>query len=94
MFVFSPDSKSVTLLVDIREIKKVLIHFGRGMPVLFLYIMPSAAARIRAALNMESKLGPYYDPSSQGNFLYLCTLHHMLPLAQWILLYLDAICLY
>jgi len=67
------DSKSVTLTLDIREIKKVLIHFGRGMPVLFLYIMPSAAARVRAALNMESKLGPYYDPSSQGNFQCLCT---------------------
>jgi hypothetical protein len=40
------------------------------MPVLFLYIMPSAAARVRAALNMESKLGPYYDPSSQGNIQY------------------------
>jgi sentrin-specific protease 7 len=73
VFVFMADSKCVTLSLDIREIKKVLIHFGRGMPVLFLYIMPSAAARVRAALNMESKLGPYYDPSSQGNFHYLCT---------------------
>jgi len=73
VFVFMADSKSVTLSLDIREIKKVLIHFGRGMPVLFLYILPSAAARVRAALNMESKLGPYYDPSSQGNFWYLCT---------------------
>jgi hypothetical protein len=54
--------------VEIGEIRKVLIHFGRGMPVLFFYIVPTAAARVRAALNMESKLGPYYDPSSQGNF--------------------------
>jgi hypothetical protein len=57
------DSKCMTLLVETSEIKKVLIHFGRGMPVLFLYIMPPAAARIRAALNMESKIGPY--PRSQ-----------------------------
>ncbi|PNF29866.1 hypothetical protein B7P43_G09538 [Cryptotermes secundus] len=58
------DSKCVTLSVDIGEIVKVLIHFGRGMPVLFLYTVPTAAARVRAALSMESKLGPYYDPTS------------------------------
>jgi hypothetical protein len=73
VFVFMADSKSVELSLGMKEIKKVLIHFGRGMPVLFLYVMPSAAASVRAALNMESKLGPYYDPSSQGNFHYLCT---------------------
>jgi sentrin-specific protease 7 len=67
MFLFMKDSKSVTLSVDIGEIIKVLIHFGRGMPVLFLYTVPTAAARVRAALNMESKLGPYYDPTSPGN---------------------------
>ncbi|XP_021936900.1 uncharacterized protein LOC110838211 isoform X2 [Zootermopsis nevadensis] len=59
------ESKSVTLSVNIDEIKKVLIHFGRGMPVLFFYIVATAAARVRTALNMESKLGPYYDPTSQ-----------------------------
>ncbi|PSN57920.1 hypothetical protein C0J52_00233 [Blattella germanica] len=59
------ESKNVMLTVNIKDIVKVLIHFGRGMPVLFFYINPTPAARIRAALNMESKLGPYYDPSSQ-----------------------------
>jgi sentrin-specific protease 7 len=68
MFLFITESKSVTLSVNIDEIRKVLIHFGRGMPVLFFYIVPPAAARVRVALNMESKLGPYYDPASQGNF--------------------------
>lgn len=66
MFLFMKESKCVTLSVDIKEIVKVLIHFGRGMPVLFLYTMPPAAARVRAALSMESKLGPYYDPTSTG----------------------------
>jgi sentrin-specific protease 7 len=66
MFVFMKESKCVTLSVDIGEIVKVLIHFGRGMPVLFLYTVPTAAARVRAALSMESKLGPYYDPTSPG----------------------------
>jgi hypothetical protein len=73
VFVFMADSKSVMVSLGITEIIKVLIHFGRGMPVLFLYIKPSAAASVRAALNMESKHGPYYDPMSQGNFHYLCT---------------------
>jgi sentrin-specific protease 7 len=68
MFLFITESKSVTLSVNIDEIRKVLIHFGRGMPVLFFYIVQPAAARVRVALNMESKLGPYYDPASQGNF--------------------------
>jgi sentrin-specific protease 7 len=59
------ESKSVTLSLNIDEIRKVLIHFGPEMPVLFFYIDPPAAARVRVALNMESKLGPYYDPASR-----------------------------
>jgi hypothetical protein len=39
------DSKSMTLSVDIEEIRKLLIHFGRRMPDLFLYTVPIAAAR-------------------------------------------------
>ncbi|XP_066991207.2 uncharacterized protein [Anabrus simplex] len=58
------DDKNVTLTIDIEDIVKVLIHFGRGMPVVFLYTSAPAAAKIRNLLKMESKLGPYFDPSS------------------------------
>lgn len=58
------EEKNVVLLIDTPEIVKVLIHFGRGMPVLFFYTVPTLSSRIRNLLKMESKMGPYYDPSS------------------------------
>lgn len=76
-FLFVKESRSVTLSLYIGEIVKVLIHFGRGMPVLFLYTVPTAAARVRAALSMESKQGPYYDPTSPGIVNTTCQDRHL-----------------
>jgi hypothetical protein len=54
------DSKSMTLSVDIEEIRKLLIHLGRRMPDLFLYTVPTAAARSLniPSLNIKVKYSP------------------------------------
>lgn len=59
--MFSAESV-VEVKILIHEIVKVLIHFGRGMPVLFFYTTASAAAKIRGILKMTSTDGFYYDP--------------------------------
>ncbi|XP_066995952.2 sentrin-specific protease 6-like [Anabrus simplex] len=56
--------KNVILTISMQDIMRVLIHFGHVMPVLFMNISAPAAAKIRNLLKMESKLGPYFDPSS------------------------------
>lgn len=58
------DSSVVTVAMERSELRKVLINFGRGMPVLFLYTNRVAAERIRRTLGMEPSRGPYYDPNS------------------------------
>uniref|UniRef100_A0A1B6GPP2 Ubiquitin-like protease family profile domain-containing protein n=2 Tax=Cuerna arida TaxID=1464854 RepID=A0A1B6GPP2_9HEMI len=58
--------QSVELKILYNEIIKVLIHFGRQMPVLFFYTRPAAAAKIRKALKMDDKNGFYYDSTSSN----------------------------
>uniref|UniRef100_A0A1B6JN05 Ubiquitin-like protease family profile domain-containing protein n=1 Tax=Homalodisca liturata TaxID=320908 RepID=A0A1B6JN05_9HEMI len=58
--------QSVELKILYNEIIKVLIHFGRQMPVLFFYTRPAAAAKIRKALKMDDKNGFYYDSMSSN----------------------------
>ncbi|XP_072750156.1 uncharacterized protein [Anoplolepis gracilipes] len=55
----------VTLDVKFKDIVKVLIHFGKTMPVLFFYTSPNAAAIIRELLGMQDPKGPYYDPAGK-----------------------------
>ena len=59
--MFSAES-IVEVKILFHEIVKVLICFGRRMPVLFFYTTPSAAAKIRSILKMTSTDGFYYDP--------------------------------
>jgi len=62
--------------VKYREIVKLLIHFGKTMPVLFFYTSTRTGAMIRELLGMQDPKGPYYDPAGKGvymiymNFLY------------------------
>ncbi|XP_014473884.1 PREDICTED: sentrin-specific protease 7-like isoform X2 [Dinoponera quadriceps] len=57
----------VTLDVKYSEIVKVLIHFGKTMPVLFFYTSTSMGAMIRELLGMQDPKGPYYDPAGRDH---------------------------
>nr|CAD7427489.1 unnamed protein product [Timema monikensis] len=60
------ENESVPITVDLGEVVKALIYFGRGrgIPVIFLYTLPAVGARVRATLNMDDDTRPYFDPSS------------------------------
>ncbi|XP_046392119.1 uncharacterized protein LOC124160329 isoform X2 [Ischnura elegans] len=55
-------SKSVTVTFPLRDVVKALIHFGRAMPVIFLYTSFQCGVKLRNCLGMTSKNGLYYDP--------------------------------
>ncbi|XP_012346759.1 uncharacterized protein LOC100866704 isoform X3 [Apis florea] len=57
----------VTLDVKVRDIVKVLIHFGKSMPVLFFYTSITTGAMIRELLGMQDPKGPYYDPAGKDH---------------------------
>ncbi|XP_011631463.1 uncharacterized protein LOC105423416 isoform X3 [Pogonomyrmex barbatus] len=57
----------VTLDVKYRDIIKLLIHFGKTMPVLFFYTSTSTGAMIRELLGMQDPKGPYYDPAGKDH---------------------------
>ncbi|XP_015586245.1 uncharacterized protein LOC107263491 isoform X2 [Cephus cinctus] len=61
------DTNFVTLDVKFKSIVKVLIHFGKIMPVLFFYTTPGTGAMIRELLGMQDPKGPYYDPAGKDN---------------------------
>ena len=50
---------------------RILHYFGRTMPVIFVYIKPKAASRIRDQLHMVDKEGPYFDPLGTGKYFIL-----------------------
>lgn len=63
----------VPLQLQMKEVVKVLIHSGKGMPVLFLYTVQWCASYVRKALNMADTDGIYsllyyffYSPSCCG----------------------------
>ena len=58
--------KLVTVDIKFVDIIRVLIHFGRAMPVLFFYTSTNTGAMIREVLGMQDPKGPYYDPASRG----------------------------
>ncbi|XP_012219904.1 uncharacterized protein [Linepithema humile] len=55
----------VTLDVKYQDIVKLLIHYGKGMPVLFFYTSTKTGAMIRELLGMQDPKGPYYDPAGK-----------------------------
>ncbi|XP_017760809.1 PREDICTED: uncharacterized protein LOC108551228 [Eufriesea mexicana] len=61
------DKTFVTLEVKIQDIVKVLIHFGKAMPVLFFYTSTNTGAMIRELLGMQDPKGPYYDPAGKDH---------------------------
>ncbi|XP_060818194.1 uncharacterized protein LOC132908307 isoform X2 [Bombus pascuorum] len=61
------DKTFVALEVKIQDIVKVLIHFGKAMPVLFFYTSTNTGAMIRELLGMQDPKGPYYDPAGKDH---------------------------
>ncbi|XP_032669782.1 uncharacterized protein LOC116843458 isoform X2 [Odontomachus brunneus] len=61
------DQNFVTFNVEYNQIIKVLIHFGKTMPVLFFYTSTSTGAMIRELLGMQDPKGPYYDPAGRDH---------------------------
>lgn len=54
------------LKIPIQEIIKVLVHFGKSLPVIFYYVSPQIGAKVRMALNMAEGGEIYFDPTSDG----------------------------
>ena len=57
-------SEVVTLNIPMKEVYKVLAHFGKQMPLLFLYISPAACQKTRKMLKMTNSQSFYLDVQS------------------------------
>jgi len=55
----------VTITIPMNDVLKVLAHFGKCMPILFLYISPGACKRVRESLAMSSSQSFFLDITSQ-----------------------------
>lgn len=51
------ESKEVALQLHIKEIVRILVHFGKGLPVIFLYTTSKCGIYIRKTLDMIDELG-------------------------------------
>ena len=61
--ITNPD-EVITLNIVMKDVLKVLIHFGKQMPLLFLYISPSACQKTRKLLKMTNSQSFYLDVQS------------------------------
>ncbi|CAH0749698.1 unnamed protein product [Diatraea saccharalis] len=59
------ETKDVALQIQLKEVVRMLVHFGKGLPVIFLYTMSKCGAYIRRVLDMSEDSGPYYNPMSK-----------------------------
>ncbi|RVE49476.1 hypothetical protein evm_005907 [Chilo suppressalis] len=59
------ESKDVALQIQLKEVVRILVHFGKGLPIIFLYTMSKCGAYIRKVLDMSEDSGPYYNPMSK-----------------------------
>ena len=62
----------VTLTIKRESILKILAHFGKSMPLLFLFLDAGECDRVRKQLKMTSlKTGLWFDMSSAGTLNYV-----------------------
>lgn len=54
----------VAIIIPMDSIFKLLVHFGKEVPVIFVYPHPKIAVIIRELLKMKDPSNPYYDPAS------------------------------
>lgn len=67
------DNTPVTLKLKYNQIVKILVHFGKSLPIMFLYVLPGAARQIREVMEMkddESEKDYYFNPTSDKAGLY------------------------
>ena len=72
LFLLFPTEKNILSINIVQaDIQQVMVHFGRQVPTVFLYLTPLACARIRTALKITDKsLGIWLDVGSKGTFFY------------------------
>lgn len=56
----------VSLNIKKSEVTNVQAHFGRAMPIIFLFLSPTACKRIREILGMRDKAGLWLDVTHGG----------------------------
>lgn len=54
------------MTIPFASMLKILGHFSNTLPVVFLYLLPGAAAAIRKQLRMTDKNKFYFDSGSVG----------------------------
>lgn len=47
----------MALQIQLKEVVKILVHFGKGLPVIFIYLMSKCGAYVRKALDMVEEAG-------------------------------------
>ena len=60
-------SEVVVISIPMKDILKVLAHFGKSMPLLFLYVTPSVCQKARKLLKMTNSQSFYFDVQSQDD---------------------------
>lgn len=53
------ESRDVALQIQLKEVVRILVHFGKGLPVIFLYTMSKCGTYIRKALDMTEESGMF-----------------------------------
>nr|XP_032510951.1 uncharacterized protein LOC116765553 isoform X5 [Danaus plexippus plexippus] len=59
------ENRDVALQIPLKDVVRMLVHFGKGLPVIFLYTMNKCGVLIRKALEMMEESGQFYNPSSK-----------------------------
>ena len=58
------NTEGVNINIPMSDVLKVLVHFGKSMPILLLYISTSACMRVRGTLKMTNSQSFYLDVQS------------------------------
>jgi hypothetical protein len=53
---------------------RMMVHFNKNLPIVFLYVMPMACAAIRTELGMEKRFGLWIDVNSPGQLIFIVEL--------------------
>ncbi|GFQ73588.1 hypothetical protein TNCT_533962 [Trichonephila clavata] len=59
--------KVVLISIRSHDITKVLVHFGRCLPIMYIYTTPSFGEAVRNALHMTQGDARYFDPTTKDD---------------------------
>lgn len=60
----------MALQIQLKEVVRILVHFGKGLPVIFLYTMSKCGGYIRKALDMTEDSGKLHTNILYFSFFY------------------------